>query len=299
MANLERKSELGKNSNQSEEKVFNAKYGNENTCLVINGIQIPCFIIDDENNTRIISSRGMARIFGLSENGNSFKKFINSGIIKLTFGTALSTTPPKPINVRLSNGIMVLGYKAESLIDICIAVKSAYTDPADINYNRHILADAIINASARTGIIALVDEALGYNREAEEGKNSLQKFFSEFLRHDAAKWVKTFPDSFFFDIYKMKGWTWKITNKHPVIVGLIIRDLVYERLAPGLLEQFDKLNPKNENGNRTYKNHQFIKEDYRDILPGHFPKIDMLAKLADYDWDKFTEMMDKVMPKYK
>lgn len=77
MANIKRKSELEKNSSQSEEKIFNAKYGNENTCLVINNIQIPCFIIDDENNTRIISSRGMARIFGLSENGNSFKKFIN------------------------------------------------------------------------------------------------------------------------------------------------------------------------------------------------------------------------------
>lgn len=61
---------------------------------------------------------------------------------------------------------MVSEYKAENLIDICIAVKSAYNDPTDINYNRHILADAIISASARTGIIALVDEALGFDKEA-------------------------------------------------------------------------------------------------------------------------------------
>lgn len=305
MANLEKKSELANDSNQSEEKevIYTIKYGNSRSLLKLGELEVPCYIINDEKRTRVLSQRGISNLLGISTGGGEFQKFINRLPIESEIDARLKLEFQNPLNIRTTGNSVIKGYRAEMLIDLCLAIKrSAIVSDqraGEINNKRYILADIIINSCAKTGIIALVDEAVGYDREAEEGKDSLQKFFSEFLRHDAAKWVKTFPDSFFFNIYKMKGWTWKITNKHPVVVGLIIRDLVYERLAPGLLEQFDKLNPKNENGNRIYKNHQFIKEDYRDMLPEHFSKIDMLAKLADYDWDKFTEMMDKVMPKYK
>ena len=158
-------------------------------------------------------------------------------------------------------------------------------------------ADIIIRSVAKVGIIALVDEATGYNKVKERAKDELQKFLNRFLSEEASKWVKTFNDSFFEMIYKMRGWDWKMTNKKPGVVGQWINDIVYKRLAPGVYLELQDLNPKDENGHRKEKHHQYLSnETGKPMLKGYLNTIEALGRAADYDWDVFMTLLNKAYP---
>jgi hypothetical protein len=47
----------------------------------------------------------------------------------------------------------------------------------------------------------------------------------------------------------------------PQIVGKYTNDIVYERLAPGILEELQERNPKDTRGERPVKHHQWLTED--------------------------------------
>ena len=80
--------------------------------------------------------------------------------------------------------------------------------------------------------------------ERVKGKELLQDYLRQFLQEEAAKWIKTFPDQFFEDLYKMRHWNWERTTKRPGVVGKWINDIVYSRLAPALPQALDKTQPK-------------------------------------------------------
>jgi hypothetical protein len=60
---------------------------------------------------------------------------------------------------------------------------------------------------ARVGIIALVDEATGY--QDQRAKTALRDIFDAFLRKELAAWVQRFPEEFYREIFRLRGWGWK------------------------------------------------------------------------------------------
>ena len=95
----------------------------------------------------------------------------------------------------------------------------------------------------------------------------------------------------------MRGWTWTNTSKRPGIVGNIIRDIVYDRLGPMVRHELERLNPKNENGNRKAKHHQYLTDIGNTKLSGHLEALHAIAKLSNHDWVRFMEFVDKAYPK--
>ena len=64
----------------------------------------------------------------------------------------------------------------------------------------------LIRSFAKIGIIALVDEATGY--QEVRPKDALQVYLEMLVRKELAAWAKKFPDEFYENIYKLKGWVW-------------------------------------------------------------------------------------------
>ena len=160
-------------------------------------------------------------------------------------------------------------------------------------------AEILIRSLAKVSIIALVDEATGYDVEKGRGVNELQQFLKKFMREDAAKWVKTFNEDFFEMIYKMNGWAWNGTTKHPGVVGKWINDIVYERLAPNVLDELRKRNPKNENGNRNHKHFQFLTEEVgHPKLREHLAGVMAIGRLSKNNWKLFMRNLDQAYPKW-
>lgn len=108
------------------------------------------------------------------------------------------------------------GCEATLFIDLCVAIIEAFESPDfEMNETYYVVAKTVIKAVAKVGIIALIDEATGYDHEKRRAKGELQKFLTVFINQEAGKWIKTFDDTFFEDIYKMRNWTWAETTKRP------------------------------------------------------------------------------------
>lgn len=161
-------------------------------------------------------------------------------------------------------------------------------------------AEILMRALAGVGLAALIDEATGYQKIRPQ--NALQEYLALLIREELAVWVKTFPDEFFENIYKLKGWTWYGIQKNRYsVVGTYINDIIYERLAPGVLEKLQELNPKDEKGNRKDKHFQWLKENtgYA-LLIQHIQTILTLQRLAiaqGHGWKRFMASVDMVAPK--
>lgn len=192
------------------------------------------------------------------------------------------------------------GFEATDLIDICMMYINARNDNALLPSQMHLATQSlvIVSAFAKTGVIAVIDEATGYLKDKNRAKDELQKFLRQFMREDAAKWVRRFEDSFFEMIYKMRGWTWNYTHKHPGVVGVWINDIVYERIAPLVLTELKTKNPTTEKGGRKNKHHVFLTDEIGiPKLLNHLAAVEALGRASGYDWNRFMVMLDKAFPK--
>jgi hypothetical protein len=200
------------------------------------------------------------------------------------------------------NGKESIGYSANLLPQVCQVFIDTEDAKALSSNQEHIAKKCklLLRSFATVGIIALVDEATGY--QGIRPQDALQKYLEMIIRKDLAAWAKKFPDEFYENIYKLKGWVWPGMKKNRFsVVAHYTRDLVYERIAPGLLEELEKKSPKDETGNRKNKLHQWLTADIGDpMLSQHMHTIVMFQKLAianGYGWNRFVKMVDKVLPK--
>ena len=288
-----------------EERVLNAKYGSDKTPLRIGNLELPCYVLED--GTRVFSGRGIQKALGsTSSSGTWLSRFVVTSPIKeyleeIKTGETTSLyriTHPIKFTRNNAGGSQsdTYGYEATLLIDLCDVIIKAGENGFEMPKSYIANANIIIRAVAKTGIIALVDEVTGYDKAKEKAKNELQKFLNQFLQEEAAKWVKTFTDQFFEDIYKMRNWTWTQTSQRPGVIGQWIKDIVYDRLGP-VVPELERLNPKNANGNRSHKHHQFLSRDIGlPRLKEHLAAVHAIAVISNYDWATFKFNLDKAYP---
>jgi hypothetical protein len=206
------------------------------------------------------------------------------------------------VEFRTLKGGKAFGYAAELLPKVCEVFLQA-ADAKKLKPAQFHIADRakiLIRALASTGIVALVDEATGY--QEVRPRDALQLYLEKLIRKELAAWAKKFPDEFYQNIYSLKGWPWPGMKKNRYsVVAHYTRDLVYERIAPGLLDELEKKSPPNEKGTRPNKLHQWLTEDVGNpMLAQHLHSLIMFQRLAissGFGWNRFTKMVDRVMPK--
>lgn len=280
-----------------------AKYSAEKTPLMLGSIALPCYVLS--NGMRVFSGRGMQRAIGANANssGSWLQKFVNSNAIIWNMNPGVLDKFNTPVKFKRKDAggsqSVTYGYEATLLIDLCSAIIDAFESRQfQMSETYYKAARIIIKSVAKTGIIALVDEATGYDKEKDKARRSLQEYLSSFINEEASTWVKTFPDEFFEDIYKMRKWTWEKASAKPSFVGKIINDTVYERIAPLVLDELKKRNPRLETGNRRYKFHQFLTSDIgKPKLQTHLAILHTLAVASGYNWGRFMFLLDKSCPK--
>ena len=286
-----------------ENKVLKAKFGSDKTPLYLGELSIPCYVLED--GTRVFSGRGIQNAIGANPNysGTWLSKFINSKPISTNLPPGIYDKLSHPIKFKrpTASGSQsdTYGYEVTLLIDLCYAIIDAYDSRVyQVSEEYYKAARIITRAVSKVGIIALVDAVTGYDKEKKRAKDELQKFLNQFLSDEASKWIKTFEDSFFEMIYKMRGWNWTMTNKRPGVVGQWINNIVYERIAPLTLSTLNEKNPKNDKGYRKDKNHQFFTPDIgKPKLKESLASVEALGRAANYNWNIFMELLDRAFPK--
>lgn len=279
------------------------------------GVNIPCAVINGKTGVqRVLSEYGINNaILGepsgaskrlkkaMEEQGAPLPIFIAPRQLHPFISKELIDGPLKPIDYMDGNR-MVRGYDASILPAICNVWLEAREKGAlqTQQLNKAQKAEMLMRALAETGIVALVDEATGY--EKVRPQNALQEYLNKVIRTQLAAWVKKFPDEFFENIYKIRGWEWPGMGKNRFsVVGRYVSNLVYDRLGPGVLTELERKSPKDERGRRSNRLHQWLTEDIGDpMLAQHLHTIIMFQRLAiqnGYSWNKFIQTIDQVLPR--
>ncbi|MBW3599112.1 MAG: P63C domain-containing protein [Planctomycetes bacterium] len=170
-----------------------------------------------------------------------------------------STTP---VVFRNLNGNRAFGYDAMLLPMVCEVYLEARDNEALTKSQHHIASacELLMRGLARVGIIALVDEATGYERD--KTSDELAKILEAYISAELLPWTRKFPPEFFELVYKLYGWKYKRGSaKRPQCVGHFINKYIYKQLPDGVLPKLRELNPPNEKGRRPHKLFQHLTVD--------------------------------------
>lgn len=272
--------------------------------LKIGDLEIQCAVLPDGR--RVLSQRGVGRALGRGVGGNDYRRndgagnlpfFMNAKGLIPFISNELLVVVTEPIEYRQSKGGGVaFGVEATALPMICdvwLKAREAgvLSEPQKAIAQR---AEVLMRGLAHIGVVALVDEATGYQEVRD--KHALQAILDKFLQKELAAWAKRFPDEFYKEIFRLRNWQWS-TLKRPGVVAAWTKDLVYARLAPGILEELEKRNPIISTGRRKARHHQWLSEDIGNpALAQHLHAVIGLMRAAD-SWEQFMRMMDRSFPK--
>lgn len=275
--------------------------------LRIGSVSIPCAVLRD--GTRILSENGIANALGgrsgaakrmktaAAEVGAHIPVFLAAKSLSGYVTSELASGPLKPISY-ISGDTEVVGYQAEALPEICNIWLQARQDGVlnDQQADRAQAAEIVMRGLANLGVIALIDEATGYQDTRD--RDALQAILDKYLQKEFAAWAKRFPDAFYREIFRLRGWSWNAMSvARPGVVGRYTNDIVYERLAPGILEELQRLNPTHEEGGRARKHHQHLTDDIgHPALAQHLHAVIGLMR-ASATWDQFKSLLDRAFPK--
>ncbi len=253
-----------------------------------------------ENGTRVFSSRSISALMGSKRKGG-LTDISGDGAALLPRFMAVKgiiSLIPEDLSARLSapvtyqpkhGGRTAYGYEATVLPDICSLIidadKAGALPPSKMEMVR--ISEALIRSFAKIGVVALIDEATGY--QADREKDALQKLLEIYLTEERRKWISTFPTEFFTQIYRLKGWKKPLdSQKRTPLIGKIINKIVYDQLPEGILEELRNRNPMDYlTKRRKFKHHQFLSDEIgHPDLRAHLQQLLVLMRISD-GWSEF------------
>ena len=265
---------------------------------------IQCAVLPDGK--RLLSQRGvgfaLGRKRGGSDGGGELPFYMAANNLKPFISKELLAVVSNPITYHHGRGGGVaFGIDASVLPKICDVWLRA-RDANQLLKSQVAAAqraDILMRALAEVAIVALVDEATGY--QDIRARNALANILEAFIEKELQPWTKTFPESFYQEIFRLRGWSYKALAKgkkpaRPGVLGTYTNNLIYERLAPGIYEELQRINPKKGKSRKSHHHRWFTTELGHPKLAAHIEAITALAK-ASKDWDSFMDMVKTVYPK--
>jgi len=277
--------------------------------LKIGDLELPCAVLPD--GTRVISQGGVATAFGpvtggwqmrkraTNEHAGELPPFLVAASLKDYISNDLRTMVSSPHKYRDPRGGPIrIGFEATLLPKVCEVWLEARAADALTTIQKPVAerAEILMRGLAQIGIIALVDEATGYQRD--RAKDALARILEAFIAKELQLWLKTFPADFYQEMFRLRGMEYpNATLQRPRYFGVLTNNIVYDRLAPGVLEELKKVNPKDEaTGRRKRKHFQWLTSNVGyPKLREHLGAVVAIMKLST-DWHDFKAKLDRLCP---
>ena len=282
----------------------------------IGDIEVPCAVLPD--GVRVVSERGLVKAFGGKRGGSHW--------IRMKSAPEQDEIPNLPVILSAHNLREFIEAKPELIEGLRnrylyrvkgVGAKLAYGIRADLfpkicdvylrardagklepkQHNIAIAADILMRGLAEVGITALVDEATGYQEVRD--RLALQEILAQFVGKELAKWERKFPREYYREIFRLKGWSYnENSTRRPMLTAQITADLIYRRLAPGVLAELRRLSPKDDKGRRKNKLFQRLTLDVgHPALSKQLDTVVLLSTASD-NWDAFMRGLERVSPRY-
>ena len=280
--------------------------------LPIVGQSIPCAVIVDEGEIiRLVSERELVKSLGGKRGGSHWRRVGQD--------STLANIPPilSASNLRefISDDLMdglsarypykipgggtahgVRGELYQIIRDVFLKARDA-KKLLPSQDGIAVAADILMRALAHTGIIALIDEATGY--QYKRPIDALARILEAFIARELQPYIPTFPPAYYEQLFRLRGLDFQRDSvQRPQYFGWLTNDIVYKRLAPGVLAELRKVLQRNAAGRPTHKYFQRLTGNVGyPKLREHLGAVVAIMKLSD-DYNDFIRKLDKQLPRY-
>jgi hypothetical protein len=224
--------------------------------LVLGSEEIACYVLSDGR--RVISRTSATTALSGIKRGGDLKSYVGVSNLAKYLDLNLDEelvefTLPEVTYKR------VFGLTAEVFLSICRAYVTALSDDAPLTARQREIAfkaSAFLSACATVGLIALIDEATGYQYARAE--DALQVKLRAFLEEEMRPWEKTFPDELWKEFGRLTGWKGSVQHR-PKYWGHLVNEIIYNYLDPDVAEWLKVHAPVPRHG-QNY--HQWLTSQY-------------------------------------
>ena len=274
--------------------------GSSDRPLRIGDTEIECYVLSDD--TRVITRGSFLTAFGRSRTSRSVSEAppIMQGKALQPYITPDVWERATAVPFRTPRGSRAHGYNAELLPDVCEIFLQARADGVLPSNQTAIAqqAEILMRGLARVGIIALVDEATGY--QEVRTRDALARILDEFVAKELQPYLGTFPPEFYTEMFRLRGLDqgqYEV-NKRPGYFGHLTNDIVYSRVAPGVLEELKRVQERGSTGRPKHKLFQRLTSNTGyPKLREHLGSVVTLMRLSE-DWDEFKAHLDRLHPQW-
>jgi P63C domain len=204
-----------------------------------------------------------------------------------------------PVEFINKRGQKAQGYRVELLQLVCETYLDARKAGVLTQSQERVAeqSEILLRGFARLGIIGLVDEATGYQRD--RATDALAKILEQFIAKELQPWVKTFDNEFYEQMFRLRGLDFpKDTVKRPQYFGHLTNDIIYRRLAPGVIEELKRTEPKTASGKRKGTIQQRLSPDLgHPKLREHLASVTTIMDLSE-DYTDFMRKLDRRHPRF-
>lgn len=265
-----------------------------------------CYNVEiDGESKRLISQNSFMTIVGIMGSGNAGAKriahLLDNPYMPPKKVSGLKAALTTPHRFMTPERILTCGYEGKLIVDYCKAMmelrRLGGLPEYAIGYAE--ACEAVVISLAGVAIAAIIDEATGFQLVRE--RNALAALLDRYLQNEFSAWAKRFPDDFYQELFRLRGWEWKgMKVNRPQCVGNDTKDLVYSRLEVGILKELEIKNPWiPEKNKRQGYHHSLLTDDFGvPALAQHLHTIITIMRgFPDGKWQRFKEFLDVTMPK--
>lgn len=250
------------------------------------GVKVDCYVLN--NHTRVISQRGMVRILSGGRDSGNLMPYLRANPLfheNAIVGEAIEfKIPGLPGTARGFDGLL--------LIEICDMYIEAWETGKLKKSQRSIVkrAQAVIRASAKVGIIALIDEATGYQKI--RAKQALQLKLKAFIAEEMQDWARMFQEEFWVELARLEGVRYSPRSR-PLRWGKYVMLFVYDAIDKDVGKALRERNP---NPHFLQNHHQWLQKYGREKVTIQIEKVITIMKLCD-NMEQFKRKFSRVFGK--
>jgi hypothetical protein len=254
--------------------------------LDIGDVTFECHVLSDGQ--RVLTQREVVRLLTGGRDSSNIQRYLERNpLVPADF------LDGKIVGFRIPGTATIAhGYECTLLIEICDLYLEA-RDQGLLRRSQLALATSagiVVRSCAKVGIIALIDEATGFQKVRE--KRALQLKLQAFIADDMQEWVVMFPEEFWVELARLEGVEYSPQHR-PLRWGRYVMMFVYDAIDPDVSRE---LRSKNPNPHFKQNHHQWLKEFGKDKLNNQIQRVIAIMQLCD-DMDDFRKKFAKVFRK--
>jgi hypothetical protein len=277
--------------------------------LEIGDLKLPCAVLSD--GTRVLTEMEFMRAMQMYRSGALSVRREKGGAqeplylafknLKPFIEKHLNDVHTQSLPFRTMTGQIAHGIRAEIILHVCNvwidAREAGVLGPRQLRVAEKaaILKDAL----AKHAIEALVDEVTGFRASSDQ--REIAQFLRVYVHKEIARWLPQFPRSFFEQLCRLKGIELKDDMRMPQYMGHVVNELVWTRIAPGVLAELKTVNPViGPKGRHKGKHYKFMTKDVGNPkLLNLIGRLEGIAYLfPDGAYDDYKAAVDRLLPNY-